>query len=249
MQLMRHCLIPDWPAPPNVKALQTTRQGGFSLPPYQSLNLGDHVNDPPHTVSRNRQQLSQLLPSEPLWLKQTHSTTVVRADQAGCHPKADASFATRPGAVCCVMTADCLPVLFCDHQGTRIAAAHAGWKGLANGILEQSIQQLGLPASELMAWLGPAISQPCFEVGNEVRQCFIAHDAAAEQAFQAGNSPNKWQADLYLLARQRLQRAGIHAIYGDSDCTYRQPERYFSYRRDGVTGRMASLIWLTECLS
>lgn len=237
-------LIPDWPAPAGVRALQTLRTGGCSPAPWDSFNLGDHVGDEAGNVLRNRLALRKLLPGEPRWLRQVHGTTVV--DAGGDHlsfPDADAAFARNQGAVCAVMTADCLPVLFCDRAGTVVAAAHAGWRGLQAGVLEATIAAMGVAPSELMAWLGPAIGPACFEVGDEVREAFLALDAMAAVAFAPG-LPGKWLADIYLLARQRLQRSGIDAIFGGGLCTVSDGERFFSYRRDGVTGRMATLIWL-----
>lgn len=246
MNLIEHCLIPDWPAPKNVKALQTTRRGGVSLPPYDSLNLGDHVGDDPLLVARNRQQFSMILPSEPVWLKQIHGTTVIDAAHTECLPTADASFSRQSGNVCVVMTADCLPILLCDQDGRVVAAAHAGWRGLCDGVIEATVAKMKVPSDYLMAWLGPAISQAAFEVGDDVRSAFIAHDPQAKQAFAAA-ADGKWMADIYWLACQRLQALGITQIYGGNHCTYRDQERFFSYRRDGLTGRMASFIWLTEC--
>lgn len=240
---------PDWPAPPGVKALQTTRTGGISLPPYDSFNLGDHVGDNPAAVEQNRQLLSRLMPSEPVWLKQVHGNEVIRAEAAGCHPQADACVTERKNAVCVVMTADCLPVLFCDDAASVVGAAHAGWRGLADGVLEAAVNAMQRPASSLMAWLGPAIGPSAFEVGAEVREIFLAHDAAASVAFTPPPSlvtPHKYFADIYLLARQRLQALGITRIYGGGECTHSDSRRYFSYRRDGVTGRMGSFIWLSS---
>lgn len=244
MKLRDHCLIPDWPAPANVRALQTTRQGGFSVAPYDTLNLGDHVGDEPLIVARNRMQLNALLPSEPVWLKQVHGTTVVDAVAAGCGvPVADACLARNAGAVCVVMTADCLPLLLCDEAGTVVAAVHAGWRGLCDGVIEATVRAMGVPAQQVMAWLGPAIGPQAFEVGGEVRAAFIAQQPQAAVAFTARG--DKFLADLFMLARQRLQALGVTRIHGGGVCTYSDRERFFSYRRDGVTGRMGSFIWLT----
>jgi YfiH family protein len=237
------CLIPEWPAPKNVRTLQTTRRGGLSLAPYDTFNLGDHVGDAPQVVARNRQLLSTLMPSEPVWLQQVHSTTVADADRSGCLPQADASIARHRGAVCVVMTADCLPVLLCDEEGTVVGAAHAGWKGLAAGMIESTVQAMDVAPHKLLAWLGPAISQRAFEVGEEVRDEFVAQHAQASEAFIPGVK-GKWMADIYLLARQRLHALGVSRIYGGVHCTYSDPARFFSYRRDGVTGRMGTFIWL-----
>lgn len=244
MSLLEHCIIPDWPAPARVKALQTTRQGGVSAAPYDSLNFGDHVGDEPLTVERNRILLNKLLPGEPVWLEQTHGTLVANADRASCLPQADACIARHRTAVCAVMTADCLPVLLCDEQGTVVGAAHAGWRGLCNGVIETTVLAMGVAPQNLMAWLGPAISQEAFEVGEEVRAAFVAVQPQAVSAFILGRH-GKWFADIYALARLRLNALGITQIYGGGYCTWREREKFFSYRRDGVTGRMGTFIWLT----
>lgn len=243
MSLPEHLIIPDWPAPLNVKALQTTRAGGISSPPYDSLNLGDHVGDSPLAVERNRILLNRLLPSEPVWLEQVHGIRVANADMAGCLPQADACIARHRAAVCVVMTADCLPILLCDRQGSVVAAAHAGWKGLAAGVIEATVQAMEVAPENIMVWLGPAISQEAFEVGDEVRAAFLAIQPQAASAFVPGRS-GKWYADLYALARLRLNALGINRFYGGGSCTYRDRDRYFSYRRDGATGRMGTFIWL-----
>lgn len=243
MSLNDHLIIPDWPAPASVRAFQTTRNSGVSLAPYDSLNLGDHVGDDPLAVMRNRMLLSGLLPSEPVWLEQVHGIAVADADRASCKPVADACVARR--GVCVVMTADCLPVLLCDRQGVVVAAAHAGWKGLAAGVIEATVKAMQVPPQHLMAWLGPAISQPAFEVGDEVRAAFVDSDPKAAGAFIPG-LPGKHLADIYALARLRLNAIGITEIYGGDRCTYRESEQFFSYRRDGVTGRMGSFIWLEK---
>jgi len=243
MNIFNHCIIPDWPAPARVKALQTTRQGGVSIAPYDSLNLGGHVGDNPLAVARNRILLNTLLPSEPVWLEQVHGTVVANADMASCRPQADACIARQRGAVCVVMTADCLPVLLCDKQGSVVGAAHAGWKGLAAGVIEATVQKMDIAPPSLMAWLGPAIGQQAFEVGGEVRDAFIAVQPQTSTAFISGQS-GKWFADIYALARLRLNALGITRIYGGTHCTYHERDRFFSYRRDGVTGRMGTFIWL-----
>lgn len=240
---MVELLVPDWPAPANVRALQTTRRGGVSPAPWDSFNLGDHVGDDPLRVQANRAALRRHLPAEPCWLQQVHGIHTVDAAQTADLPTADASFARQAGAVCAVMTADCLPVLFCDRAGTVVAAAHAGWRGLQAGVLEATLVAMAVPAGEVLAWLGPAIGPAAFEVGDEVRAAFLAVDPAAAAAFKP-HASGKWLADIYLLARQRLQAAGITSISGGDFCTVNAPESFFSYRRDGVTGRMASLIWL-----
>lgn len=238
-------VFPDWPAPAKVKALQTTRLGGYSSGPYASLNLGDHVGDDPLVVAANRQRLNRFVPTEPVWMRQVHGTNVIDAALANCLPEADAAVARAPDTVCCVMTADCLPVLLCDHAGTVVAAVHAGWRGLLHGVIEATIAAMHVPSSGLLAWLGPAIGPQAFEVGDEVRQAFVHVDENAPHAFTP-NANGKWLADIYLLARQRLQRAGVTQIYGGEFCTYTDSACFFSYRREGVTGRMASMIWLTK---
>jgi len=246
--MAREFVAIDWPASANVRAFQTTRTGGFSFAPYDSLNLGDHVGDDALTVVRNRQSLNDVLPSEPVWLEQVHGVEVVIAEQASCKPRADACISRAKNAVCASMTADCLPVLLCDQAGTVVAAAHAGWRGLADGVLEETVKAMNVSPNSLMAWLGPAIGPQAFEVGEDVRDAFISHDSAASTAFILHTSPltpNKYLADIYQLARQRLNALSITQIYGGGLCTYTDQTRFFSFRRDGVTGRMASLIWLT----
>jgi polyphenol oxidase len=235
-------IIPDWPAPPGVHALQTTRSGGSSGPPYDSLNLGDHVGDDLVTVERNRSLLNAWLPSEPVWLEQVHGTQFVLAESAGCRPVADACISHRKNSVCVVMTADCLPVLLCDEAGSVVGVAHAGWRGLVNGVIEATVGAMEVPGKSLMAWLGPAIGPQKFEVGGEVCEAFLRHDPAAAAAFTP--TTDKYLADLTLLARHRLGALGIQRIYGGNFCTYTDRERFFSYRRDGKTGRMGSFIWL-----
>ena len=246
MALPEHCIVPDWPAPANVKALQTTRHGGVSAAPYDTLNLGMHVGDNPQAVARNRQLLEPLVPSEPVWLEQVHGTVVANADASSCRVQADACIARHRGAVCVVMTADCLPILLCDEAGTVVAAVHAGWKGLAAGVIEATVNAMEVAPHRLIAWLGPAIGQEAFEVGAEVRAAFIAHQARAAEAFVAHGGQGKYHADLYLLARQRLEALGIRKVSGGNYCTYHQKDKFFSYRRDGVTGRMGTFIWLGE---
>ena len=239
-------IIPNWPAPANVKALQTTRVGGISLAPYNSLNLGSHVKDDPLHVAHNRQLLSEFLPSEPVWLNQVHGINVVDAAQTNCVPDADASFSTRKNVVCVTMTADCLPILICDTAGTLVTSIHAGWRGLCDGIIEATIAKMGVDSSQLMAWLGPAIGPNAFEVGVEVHAQFIAQDGQSETAFKPHGG--KYLCNIYQIAAQRLNNCGLNQIYGggiDTDfCTFTQNDQFYSYRRDGVTGRMATLIWL-----
>ncbi|GGY20217.1 peptidoglycan editing factor PgeF [Paludibacterium paludis] len=233
----------DWPAPANVRTLITTRRGGVSEPPFDGANFGLHVGDDPEAVRRNRELLRRDLPAEPAWLNQVHGTTVVDAARAQDMPDADASVARAPGAVCVVMTADCLPVLLCDREGTVVGACHAGWRGLANGAIDATVREMGVPAGSLMAWLGPAIGPDAFEVGGEVREAFIATDPACVDAF-APIGDGKFLADIYRLARLRLAKLGVGDVSGGDFCTVIDRARFFSYRRDRRTGRMASLIWL-----
>jgi YfiH family protein len=240
------CLIPAWPAPPGVRAAFTLRGGGVSAPPYDSLNLGTHVGDAPTAVAENRRRVraALALPAEPSWLEQVHGTGVVELN-ATAHtsaPAADGIIARAAGVVAVVQVADCLPVLFAARDGSVVAAAHAGWRGLAAGVLGATVARTGVPAAQLLAWLGPAIGAAHFEVGAEVRAAFLAHDARAAAAF-APNARGRWQCDLNLLARQRLEDAGVGAVFGGDWCTYADGERFFSYRRDGRCGRMAALIW------
>lgn len=235
---------PEWPAPARVHTLSTTRAGGLGAAPYDSLNLGTHVGDDPARVEANRAILRQALPAEPYWLNQVHGVTVVEAGAEEGVPDADAAVSRQSGHVCAVMTADCLPVLFCDRAGSVVAAAHAGWRGLHEGVLEATVVAMAVPPGQILAWLGPAIGPDAFEVGGEVRAAFMGSDPAAEAAFRPSPRQHKWLADIYLLARQRLVRAGVGSIHGGGECTASDPARFFSYRRDGVTGRMASLIWL-----
>jgi YfiH family protein len=244
MNLRDTFIYPDWPAPANVKALQTTRNGGISAAPYDTLNLGLHVGDDPVRVNRNRQLLAPFMPSEPVWMEQVHGTVVANADAAECRVQADACIARQRGSVCVVMTADCLPVLLCDEDGTVVGAVHAGWKGLAAGVIEATVKEMGVAPHKLLAWLGPAIGPEAFEVGEDVRAAFTAHDAKAAEAFKSHGMQGKYHADICLLARQRLAAPGITRISGGTFCTYHQKEKFFSYRRDGVTGRMGTFIWL-----
>lgn len=237
-------LAADWPAPPWVRTCVTTRQGGGSQGMWRGFNLGDHVGDDPHQVAAHRAKLERELGCRPAWLVQTHSTDVVLADPA-VTAEADAAWTDQPGVACTVMTADCLPVLFCDRAGTRVAAAHAGWRGLLAGVLENTLQALAVEPSEVLAWFGPAIGPQAFEVGAEVREAFILVDPRAASAFVPADRAGHYLADIYQLARQRLRAAGVQAISGGDQCTVSDPLRYFSYRRDGQTGRMVSLIWLS----
>jgi YfiH family protein len=238
-------LQPDWAAPANVHAFVTTRSGGVSQAPFDSFNLATHVGDAPAAVSHNRQLLRRrlALPGEPLWLTQVHGTQVIDAGGAAPGDTADASFTRQPGVVSAVLTADCLPVLFCDTAGSCVAAAHAGWRGLAAGVLEATIAAMAVEPGRLMAWLGPAIGPAAFAVGAEVRAAFVDQHPLAHSAFQAVRGGH-WLADLYALARIRLAAAGVPAVSGGGLCTSTDVERFYSYRRDGVTGRMAALIWM-----
>ena len=235
----------DWSAPPWVRAISTTRRGGISLGPYAGLNLGDHVGDDATCVAANRERLrlGLGLPAAPHWLRQVHGCAVALAHEPAADCEADAMVARGPGQVCAVLTADCLPILLCDRAGTRVAAVHAGWRGLAAGVIEAALDRLGSPPESLLAWLGPAIGPGAFEVGTEVRECFLAGDGQAAAAF-VPLGQGQWLADLPLLARHRLARLGVREVRGAGLCTFQDAGRFYSYRRDGATGRMASLIWI-----
>ena len=237
-------LIPDWPVPARVRAVVTTRAGGVSAVPFDALNLGDHVGDEPAAVAENRRRLQALLGCRAAWLSQVHGVSVVEADPAQV-AEADACWSATPGVACTSMTADCLPVLFCDRDGTRVAAAHAGWRGLAAGVLEATVAALGCPADQVLAWLGPAIGPQAFEVGAEVREAFVAGHAEAQRAFVPSANAGKFMADLYALARIRLAASGVTAVYGGGLDTFSDP-RFFSYRRAARTGRFASLVWIAQ---
>ncbi|MGD8743090.1 MAG: peptidoglycan editing factor PgeF [Granulosicoccaceae bacterium] len=242
-------LAADWPAPACVRAGITTRQGGVSRPPYDSFNLAMHVGDAAGAVEQNRRLFARAhnLPAEPCWLEQVHGSRVIDAARASGVPQADAAFTTQAAVVCAVLTADCLPVMFCTREGHGVAAAHAGWRGLAAGVLEATLTALceasGTSPSTLLAWLGPAIGPQAFEVGEEVRAAFMAIDPASRAAF-TGNRPGHYLADMYALARLLLARQGVTAIYGGGHCTLNEPQRFYSYRREKITGRMASCIWI-----
>ncbi|MBK3436365.1 peptidoglycan editing factor PgeF [Pseudomonas sp. MF7448] len=239
---MNDWLIPDWPAPAGVKACVTTRAGGVSLAPFDSLNLGDHVEDSPEAVLENRRRLNAAFAIQPAWLRQVHGVVVVEADP-GRIAEADGSWTGTPGIACTAMTADCLPALFCNKSGTRVAAAHAGWRGLAAGVLEAAADSLDAAPADVLVWLGPAIGPKAFEVGPEVREAFMQQHPQTAQAFVPSHNPGKFLADIYQLARLRLAARGITAVYGGGLCTVTDP-RFFSYRRSPRTGRFASLIWL-----
>jgi YfiH family protein len=236
---------PQWPAPRTVRAAFTLRGGGVSGGPYASLNVAAHVGDDTAAVAENRRRLrAQLkLPAEPEWVEQVHGIGVLDLDAPERAHVADAIIARRIGQVCVVQVADCLPVLFASLRGKAVAVAHAGWRGLAAGVLEATVARLGIDPRELLAWLGPAIGPAHFEVGAEVRAAFLAHEAVAAGVFTA-NERGRWLCDLRALARQRLRAAGVGAVYGVDACTFSDPARFFSYRRDGRCGRMAALIWL-----
>ena len=241
-------LYPDWPVPGNVRALVTTRAGGVSRGAYASLNLGAHVGDDPAAVAENRRRLVEAadLPVAPVWLSQVHGLGVARLTKESAPGiEADAALTDTPGVVCAVLTADCLPVLFCNRAGTRVAAAHAGWRGLAGGVLEASVDALETSPEDLHVWLGPAIGPAAFEVGDEVREAFVAHNPLADRAF-APSARGRWLADLYSLARLRLAACGVRSVHGGDYCTLTDARRFYSYRRDGETGRMASLVWFSN---
>lgn len=244
---MSELILPQWPQPLSVRSCVTTRQGGVSQPPYDSLNLGLHVGDDPKSVITNRQRLIELaaLPSVPYWLEQVHGTQVIRLTQTTSQVSplvADAVYSNQSGVVCCVMTADCLPVLFTTRAGDEVAAAHAGWRGLCAGILENIVAEFSAQPADIMAWFGPAIGPQQFEVGEEVREAFMAIDPLAARAFVSKG--HKFLADIYQLARLRLRACGVTDIYGGEFCTVSDSTRFYSYRREVTTGRLASLIWL-----
>jgi purine-nucleoside/S-methyl-5'-thioadenosine phosphorylase / adenosine deaminase len=235
-------LVPDWPAPRRVRALVTTRAGGVSAGPYATLNLGSRVGDDPARVERNRSILRACLPAEPRWMKQVHGTRVVAAGDAGADVEADAAVATGAGEVCAVLVADCLPVLLCDRAAGVVAVAHAGWRGLSAGVVEAAVAAMNVPARALLAYLGPAIGAQAYEVGSDVRDAFVAGDPGASAAF-APHGEGKFLADLVQLARRRLAACGVESIHGGGLCTA-SDRRFFSFRRDRITGRMAGLIWV-----
>jgi len=238
-------ITPLWNVPKNVKALTTTRAEGASTGAYASFNLGDHVGDDPAAVRANRAALRDAfkLPNEPLWLKQVHGISIANAQTAQAGATADGAWTDRRGVVLAVLTADCMPIFLCDRKGTQIALVHAGWRGLAAGVVEEGVRALRVPARELLAHLGPGIGSEAYEVGEDVRDVFVGRDANAASAFRAVGA-GKWHADMYALARLRLRDLGVEAITGGEHCTAREREVFYSYRRDGVTGRMASLLWL-----
>ena len=240
-------IVPDWPAPRGVKALFTTRLGGVSVGDFASLNLGAHVGDDPVAVVENRRRLRELLPVTPQWLNQIHGCavhTVVDADVRASARTADAQLTSLSGFPCAVLVADCLPLLLCDSSGTNVAAAHAGWRGLAAGVIERTIESMPVASRDVIAWLGPAIGPSAFEVGRDVVDAFAKTDFESRRAFQpVAGSEGKYLADIFALARQRLAIAGVVQIYGGGECTVSAPDRFFSHRRDGRSGRMAAVIW------
>lgn len=239
-------ITPEWPAPEGVRAAFTLRTGGVSLAPYDSLNIGAAIGDSPEALAENRRRVREALrlPAEPAWLEQVHGVEVLSLGGRGAAtPRGDASVASGPGRVCAIRVADCMPVLFAAVDGSAVGAAHAGWRGLAGGVLEATVARLGVPASRLIAWMGPAIGQANFEVGDDVRTAFMATDAGTASAFVA-NARGRWQCDLYALARRRLAALGVAGVYGGGWCTFAESERFFSYRRSGQCGRMAALIWI-----
>ena len=249
-----HILTPEWPAPPGVRAAFTLRSGGVSAPPFDSLNLGAHVGDEAEAVAENRRRLrTQLrLPEEPAWMEQVHGIDVLDLD-ALAHGgaargivTADAAHTRRAGRICTVQVADCLPVLLAARDGSAVAAAHAGWRGLAGGVLEATVQALAVEPGQLIGWLGPGIGAAHFEVGEDVRRAFVTHDAAAAAAAFTSNQRGRWQCNLAALARARLAALGVAAVFGGEWCTYADAARFLSYRRDGRCGRMAALIWKEE---
>lgn len=242
MNKIEHCLVPDWPAPANIHAATTLRSGGVSYGVFNSLNPAAHVGDNADLVRQNRKIIKDMLalPSEPVWLEQIHSNRVVNAVKTEALQQADASYSGDPNIVCAVMTADCLPLLVCSTDGSKVAAIHAGWRGLLAGIISNTIT--AMQTRNVLIWLGPAIGADCFEVGAEVRDAFIEKSSAFSLAFEKKTN-GKWLADIYQLARIDLAALGINSIYGGNFCTVTEEDRFYSYRRDKETGRMATLIW------
>ncbi|MDT8363510.1 MAG: peptidoglycan editing factor PgeF [Nitrosomonas sp.] len=248
-------ITPEWPAPHNIKALFTTRKGGVGhrlRGAYSGLNLGDHVGDDPDVVRKNRAQLRRYLPAEPCWLTQVHENNPVWVDITNNDkPEGDAAISKCSGVVCAILVADCLPVFLCDAAGSVVAVVHAGWRGLASGVIENTIREMRQysHSTQIIAWLGPAIGPQYFEVGEEVRSIFIQIDGQAENAFTAADRHGKYYADIFQLARQRLAHVGVNQVSGGGLCTFSDADRFYSYRRDGQTGRMAALLWMTSSLS
>jgi len=236
-------IVPDWPAPPNVRALVTTRSGGASEGRYASFNLGEGLGDEPSAVERNRARLRGFLPADPLWLHQVHGTEVVDAETARPLSHADGAVARARAAVCAVLTADCLPVLLASRAGDAVGIAHAGWRGLAGGVIEATVARMAVAPGAIVAWLGPGIGRRAYEVGSDVRDAFVASDPSAVAAFSPAGA-GKYLADLCALAKRRLAAVGVKAVHGGGFCTYEDSARFFSHRRDRTTGRFASLVWL-----
>jgi len=239
-------IIPDWPAPAGVRGFASTRAGGASSGAYASLNLGLRCGDDARAVAENRRRLATLLPAEPVWLHQVHGATVADADaarRAGTQPQADAAVARHAGTVCAVLVADCMPVLLADAAGTAVGIAHAGWRGLCAGVIDATLEALGVPAGRVLAWLGPAIGPRAYEVGEDVRAAFLARVPGSDAAFLPAR-PQHWLLDMYALARLQLARRGVQRIYGGNFCTHSDARRFYSFRRDRTTGRMAALVWL-----
>lgn len=237
-------IVPDWPAPPGVRGIVTTRSGGVGAGAHASFNLGQRAGDDPRAVARNRELARTWLPAEPVWLRQVHGSVVVDAATvpAGEEPQADAAFTRAPRVVCAVLVADCMPVLLAATDGSVVGAAHAGWRGLAGGVIEATLEAMQVRARDVLAFLGPAIGPHAYEVGEEVRDAFVAHGAGAESAFTP-TRPRHWLLDLYAIARQRLAAQGVRSVSGGTFCTYSDPGRFFSFRRERTTGRMAAFIW------
>jgi hypothetical protein len=254
MNKTKHWLVPDWPAPANIHAATTLRTGGVSQGPYSSLNPAAHVNDDAEWVRHNRRIIRDMLglPAEPVWLDQVHSNRVIKAEKTASLQQADASYTHQSGVVCAVMTADCLPVLICSTDGTQVAAIHGGWRGLLAGVISNTVITMQIPHNsqpcnrgargDFLVWMGPAIGPDCFEVGSEVRDAFLEKSAEFSNAFKE-QGKDKWLADIYQLARIELAALGIANVYGGTSCTFTEHERFYSYRRDTQTGRMATLIW------
>jgi len=241
----RSWIVPDWPAPAHVRAFVTTREGGVSRGAYASLNLGTQSGDDPQDVERNRLVVREHLPSMPRWLTQVHGTAVADLDamEDSEVARADAAVTGEPDRVAAVLTADCMPLFFSDSRGSRVAVAHAGWRGLAAGVVENTLRAMQADPRDIVAWMGPAIGPAAFEVGPEVREAFVAADADASDAFRP-HTPGKFMADLYALARRRLARAGVHSVHGGGFCTVSEADRFFSYRREKASGRMGAFIWI-----
>jgi hypothetical protein len=238
---------PDWPIPSSVSAISTTRELGYSHAPFHQFNLATHVNDEYDSVQKNRQLLIEQasLPESPRWLIQTHSNSSIQSDNWHENIEGDACYSNQPNHVCVIMTADCLPLLICNRKGTEVAAIHAGWRGLANGIIANTLNKFSDKPTELLVWLGPAIGPKAFEVGQDVFDIFTQRDPQSALAFEPTDADH-YLADIYLLAKQQLSEFGITEVYGGERCTFNEPDRFFSYRRDGETGRMASMIWLNK---